>query len=268
VSTTGEFSNLAEDVDNSRASKPERSGSEGGRSYARACSHGEVTAPSDVEAKPPVGGRHRAPSSARSQVTQRQEALMNDRRYIKPPWMQRHVGNRMSVLFRPSLISKLSVRGRRSGRWHTTPVAVLEHNGERYLVSYRGASDWARNLEASHAARLTQPSRAEDIEVVDVPAAERDALLCLPRPVRQDAHGRPGTAGPPRPSGPPHLPDHPIACRERVRALRWVGSKWRERKLDFGDRTTPPSRTERRSVRARNRRYVLRARPHRALYWL
>jgi deazaflavin-dependent oxidoreductase (nitroreductase family) len=83
----------------------------------------------------------------------------------------------MSVLFRPSLISKLSVRGRRSGRWHTTPVAVLEHNGERYLVSYRGASDWARNLEASPHARLSQRDRVEDIEVADVPVVERPALL-------------------------------------------------------------------------------------------
>jgi deazaflavin-dependent oxidoreductase (nitroreductase family) len=79
------------------------------------------------------------------------------------------------------LISRLSVRGRRSGRWHTTPVAALEHKGERYLVSYRGASDWARNLEASHAARLTQRSRVEDIEVVDVPVAERAALLAAYR---------------------------------------------------------------------------------------
>jgi F420H(2)-dependent quinone reductase len=102
---------------------------------------------------------------------------VNERRYIKPPWMQRHVGNRMSVLFRPSLISKLSVRGRRSGRWHTTPVAVLEHNGERYLVSYRGASDWARNLEASRHARLSQRDRVEDIEVADVPVVERPGLL-------------------------------------------------------------------------------------------
>jgi hypothetical protein len=31
-------------------------------------------------------------------------------RYLKPPWMQRHVGNRMAPLFRPSLISKPSVR--------------------------------------------------------------------------------------------------------------------------------------------------------------
>jgi hypothetical protein len=60
---------------------------------------------------------------------------VNTSSYIKPPFMQRHVGNRMSVLFRPSLVLKLSVRGRRSGQWHTTPVAVLDQDGERYLIS-------------------------------------------------------------------------------------------------------------------------------------
>jgi hypothetical protein len=66
-----------------------------------------------------VGIRARRPAEKRDPVS--------DRRYVKPPWMQRHVGNRISVLFKPSMISKLSVRGRRSGRWHTTPIAVLEH---------------------------------------------------------------------------------------------------------------------------------------------
>jgi hypothetical protein len=63
---------------------------------------------------------------------------MSDRRYLKPPWMQPHVGNRLAPLFRPSLVSKLSMEGRRTGRVQTTPVAALEHEGERYLVSYRG----------------------------------------------------------------------------------------------------------------------------------
>jgi deazaflavin-dependent oxidoreductase (nitroreductase family) len=107
----------------------------------------------------------------------RQGSAVNTRRYIKPPFMQRHVGNRMSVLFQPSRVLKLSVRGRRSGRWHTTPVAVLDHDGERYLVSYRGASDWARNLEASHNARLTQRGRTEEIDVAGVPVPERAELL-------------------------------------------------------------------------------------------
>jgi len=91
--------------------------------------------------------------------------------------MQRHIGNRLSVLFQPSLISKLSVRGRRSGQWRTTPVAVLHHDGRRYLVSYRGASDWARNLQASLTGRLTQRGRTEEITVAEVPVAERAGLL-------------------------------------------------------------------------------------------
>lgn len=116
---------------------------------------------------------------------------MNTDRYIKPPFMQRHVGNRMSVFFRPSLLSKLSVRGRRSGRWHTTPVAVLDHDGERYLVSYRGASDWSRNLEASHTGRLAQRGHVEEIEVEDVPVSERAELL----KVYRDRYGKMPTVG-------------------------------------------------------------------------
>jgi deazaflavin-dependent oxidoreductase (nitroreductase family) len=99
------------------------------------------------------------------------------RRYIKPPWGQRHIGNRLAPLFRPSLITKLSVRGRRSGRWHTVPVAVLEHAGERYLISYRGASDWALNLDAARCGRLAQRGRVEEITVEDVPVEERAPLL-------------------------------------------------------------------------------------------
>jgi deazaflavin-dependent oxidoreductase (nitroreductase family) len=102
---------------------------------------------------------------------------MSDRRYLKPPWMQRHVGNRLAPLFRPTLVSKLSVEGRRTGRVQTTPVAVLEHEGERYLVSYRGESDWARNLRASGRGRLLQQGRSEEISVVEVPVGERAPLL-------------------------------------------------------------------------------------------
>lgn len=102
---------------------------------------------------------------------------MSERRYLRPPWMQRHVGNRVAPLFRRSLTSKLSVPGRHSGRWHTVPIAVLEREGEHYLVSYRGDSDWARNLRASHRGRLRRQGRVEEIALVEVPAAERGPLL-------------------------------------------------------------------------------------------
>ncbi|MFJ9535765.1 nitroreductase family deazaflavin-dependent oxidoreductase [Streptomyces sp. NPDC101225] len=106
---------------------------------------------------------------------------MAERTYLKPPWMQQHVGNRLAPLFGRSMVSKLSVRGRTSGRWRTVPVAVLDHDGERYLVSYRGVSDWALNLRASPECRLTVRGRTEDLTTEEVPAAERPPIMAAYR---------------------------------------------------------------------------------------
>jgi deazaflavin-dependent oxidoreductase (nitroreductase family) len=43
----------------------------------------------------------------------------------------------------------LAVRGRRSGEWRTTPVNLLTHEGEHYLVAPRGHTQWVRNLRAA-----------------------------------------------------------------------------------------------------------------------
>jgi F420H(2)-dependent quinone reductase len=102
---------------------------------------------------------------------------MSRRRYLKPRWMQRHVGNRLAPVFRPSLVWKLSVPGRRSGRWHTLPIVVLDHHGERYLVSVRGESDWVLDLRASRGGRLTNRGHVEQISVVEVPVADRARLI-------------------------------------------------------------------------------------------
>jgi hypothetical protein len=91
--------------------------------------------------------------------------------------MQRNVGNRLAPLFRPSLVWKLSVPGRRSGRWHTLPIVVFDHAGERYLVSLRGESDWALDLRASSSGRLTRRGHSEEIEVVEVPVPDRAPLI-------------------------------------------------------------------------------------------
>ncbi|MFF0017930.1 nitroreductase family deazaflavin-dependent oxidoreductase [Streptomyces sp. NPDC005374] len=106
---------------------------------------------------------------------------MTARVYLKPPWMQRNVGNRLAALFGRSMVSRLSVRGRLSGRERTVPVAVLEHEGVRYLVSYRGLSDWALNLRATPEARLTTRGRTEKITVQEVPEADRPPLLAAYR---------------------------------------------------------------------------------------
>jgi len=91
--------------------------------------------------------------------------------------MQRNVGNRLAPMFRPSLVWKLSVPGRRTGRWHTLPIVVLDHNSERYLVSVRGQSDWALDLQAAHGGRLTKRGHVEEITVVEVPVPDRAPLI-------------------------------------------------------------------------------------------
>lgn len=111
--------------------------------------------------------------------------------YLKPPWMPRHVGNRLAPLFQPALVSKLSVRGRQSGRWHSVPIVVMEHDGERYLVSYRGESDWTRNLRTAKTGRLCTKRHAEEIAVIEVPVECRAALL----EVYSSRYGRLPTVG-------------------------------------------------------------------------
>jgi deazaflavin-dependent oxidoreductase (nitroreductase family) len=90
--------------------------------------------------------------------------------YVKPPWAARVIGARMARLFKPAVVSVLAVRGRTSGQWRTTPVAVLTYGGDDYLLSAYGHTDWSRNLRASGAGRLTRRRRTEDIEVEEVPA--------------------------------------------------------------------------------------------------
>ena len=102
---------------------------------------------------------------------------MSRGRYLKPPWMQRHVGNRLSALFMPSVVCQLATHGRRSGRWRTVPVVVLDHDDDRYLVSVRGESDWALDLRASGSGRLTSRGHVEDITVVGIPVADRPAVI-------------------------------------------------------------------------------------------
>ena len=49
----------------------------------------------------------------------------------------------------PSDTVTLEVKGRRSGQVHSNVVTWVEQDGERYLVSPRGESEWVRNVRAA-----------------------------------------------------------------------------------------------------------------------
>jgi deazaflavin-dependent oxidoreductase (nitroreductase family) len=95
------------------------------------------------------------------------------RPYLKPPWPARTIGARLARLFRPSVVSVLSVPGRASGAWRSVSVAVLLHDGDRYVVSAYGDTEWSRNLRAAGQARLREHGRVDAVRAVEVPVAQR-----------------------------------------------------------------------------------------------
>jgi hypothetical protein len=71
----------------------------------------------------------------------------------------------------------LSVRGRKSGEWHDTPVNPLSFAGHRYLVAPRGETQWVRNLRVSRACRLTLGGTTETVAVEEVADHEKPPIL-------------------------------------------------------------------------------------------
>jgi deazaflavin-dependent oxidoreductase (nitroreductase family) len=71
----------------------------------------------------------------------------------------------------------LAVRGRTSGEWRTTPVNPLVVGGSRYLVAPRGHTQWVRNLRAAGTGELRSGRRTEAFTAVEVPDADKPALL-------------------------------------------------------------------------------------------
>lgn len=80
----------------------------------------------------------------------------------------------------------LTVRGRKSGKPITTPIALFLQGDNRYLIATYGLVNWVHNLRAAGgAAKLTHDSHTEQIQAVEMePAAAapilRDALHAGP----------------------------------------------------------------------------------------
>ena len=72
---------------------------------------------------------------------------------------------------------QLQVRGRKSGRVHSTPVNVLEHSGRRFLIAPRGDTQWVRNARAAGIVTLKKGSRSEVVQVREIPDEEKGELL-------------------------------------------------------------------------------------------
>lgn len=71
----------------------------------------------------------------------------------------------------------LTVRGRKSGKPITTPIAIVVHEGKRYLLSPFGVVNWVRNLRAAGGEiTITRSRRTEKIHAIELPP-EAAALI-------------------------------------------------------------------------------------------
>jgi deazaflavin-dependent oxidoreductase (nitroreductase family) len=72
----------------------------------------------------------------------------------------------------------LTVPGRKSGKPRSTPLSVLEHEGQRYLLEGFPGADWARNVRAADGrATLATGKRREQVRLVELDAQEALPVL-------------------------------------------------------------------------------------------
>src|SRR3989442_8498620 len=57
----------------------------------------------------------------------------------------------------------ITVRGRKSGLPRTTPVALVELDGRRWVIGTFGETNWVRNLRTAGEATLTVGRRKEEV---------------------------------------------------------------------------------------------------------
>ncbi|HEY1291461.1 MAG TPA: nitroreductase family deazaflavin-dependent oxidoreductase [Chloroflexota bacterium] len=67
----------------------------------------------------------------------------------------------------------LTIRGRKSGLPRTTPVAIIEASGRRWVWAPWGEVNWVRNLRAAGRATITVRRRREEISATELDETQR-----------------------------------------------------------------------------------------------
>jgi deazaflavin-dependent oxidoreductase (nitroreductase family) len=102
--------------------------------------------------------------------------------YRPPAAWYRRVSNRLGVLLTslglaPRDAVTLTVAGRKSGEPRRTPILRTPYQGEDYLVSLAGESEWVRNVRAARGRAALRRRRARSVRLVEIPADERPAII-------------------------------------------------------------------------------------------
>jgi deazaflavin-dependent oxidoreductase (nitroreductase family) len=71
----------------------------------------------------------------------------------------------------------LTHRGRKSGKLYTTPVALVQKDGKRWLVAAFGEVNWVKNIRTAGSAQLGSGKHAETVQFVELNASEAAPVL-------------------------------------------------------------------------------------------
>ncbi len=88
---------------------------------------------------------------------------------LNRPLLRRGIGPRPQHL--------LVVAGRKTGLVRSTPVAVFDHAGARYIVAGYAGADWVKNVRRTGRAALRRGRRSEQVILDETPVGERAPIL-------------------------------------------------------------------------------------------
>jgi deazaflavin-dependent oxidoreductase (nitroreductase family) len=71
----------------------------------------------------------------------------------------------------------ITIRGRKTGLSRTTPVAIIDVAGRRWVWCPWGEAQWVRNLRAAGRATITVRRRKEEVTATELDATERVAFF-------------------------------------------------------------------------------------------
>jgi len=71
----------------------------------------------------------------------------------------------------------ITIRGRTSGQPRTTPIAIIDVSGRRWVWSPWGEVNWVRNLRAAGGATITVRGHAESVRPTELGPSERVAFF-------------------------------------------------------------------------------------------
>jgi deazaflavin-dependent oxidoreductase (nitroreductase family) len=83
----------------------------------------------------------------------------------------------LAIGLAPHATYLLSVRGRTSSTIYSTPVNLVEHDGQRWIVAPYGEVNWVRNARRAGQVTLTRGRHSETVRIEEVGPEEAAPVL-------------------------------------------------------------------------------------------